>query len=81
VLIDQAQRGHCDLVAHAQGRGYAFDGSSRFVRDDGAALALSSLLPRRPNQSPITFTAVPPEEGRRAGIDRDEDGVLDAFER
>ena len=29
----------------------------------------------------ITFTCVPPGEGVRIGIDRDEDGILDADER
>jgi DNA-binding beta-propeller fold protein YncE len=80
LLMREATRGHCDLVAHAQGRGYAFDGN-RFVRDDGASTSLSSLLPRRASQPAVTFTAVPLAEGRRSGIDRDEDGVLDAFER
>jgi hypothetical protein len=28
----------------------------------------------------VTFTAVPVGEGVRAGIDRDEDGRLDAFD-
>jgi len=29
-------------------------------------------------RDPVSFTAVPPGEGIRSGIDRDEDGRLDA---
>jgi hypothetical protein len=52
--------------------------TSGFQLDDGGSVSLGSLRDRR---DPITFTAVPPGEGRRSGIDRDLDGVLDALQR
>ena len=33
------------------------------------------------HEGEITFTCVPPGSGVRIGIDRDEDGILDADER
>ncbi len=50
----------------------------RFLLDDGRNLPLAAL---RQRQQPVTFTAVPPGEGRRSGLDRDLDGVLDGVRR
>lgn|GEM_PF-6099478 len=74
LLGRQAQLGNCDLVADAAGAGFLF-ANGQFLRDDGARFTLERLIQRA---SPITFTAVPPGEGRRSGIDRDSDGILDA---
>lgn len=77
LLISQAEAGHCDLVAHFGDRGAVYDAGS-FLRDDGVVLSVATL---RALPVPITFTAVPPGEGRRSGVDRDRDGVLDALDR
>ena len=60
------------------GSGFLFT-NGQFLRDDGTRFTLARLINQR--SSNITFTAVPPGEGRRIGIDRDSNGVLDAQER
>lgn len=79
LLLAQAGLGNCDLVAHARDHGFAYL-SGEFVRDDGVHFSLASLEQRVIAGGPVTFTAVPPGEGVRSGIDRDEDGRLDAFD-
>jgi hypothetical protein len=49
-----------------------------FLVDDSRSMSLAAL---RDRAQPLTFTAVPPGEGRRSGIDRDLDGVLDGASR
>lgn len=77
LLLSQADAGHCDVVAHSGDRGAVYR-AGRFLLDDGgfASLALLRRLP-----APVTFTAVPPGEGMRSGVDRDRDGVLDGLAR
>jgi DNA-binding beta-propeller fold protein YncE len=79
LLIQQAEAGHCDLVAHTKDNGFVYLGGE-FVRDDGEDYSLSRLDRHVISRMPVTFTAVPPREGRRSGIDRDEDGRLDRFD-
>jgi DNA-binding beta-propeller fold protein YncE len=78
--------GECDLVVHGQVHGKLVG----FLYDP----ASGSFIPDRAKQAPVadadlralacnaalTFTAVPPGSGRRIGIDRDLDGVLDGDE-
>jgi len=78
LLVSQAQQGNSDLVALANGYGFTFT-QGEFLRDDGARFTLARLI-NRP-ASAITFTAVPPGEGRRIGVDRDSDGILDGRDR
>jgi len=78
LMVSQAELRNSDLVAQADGSGFTFV-RGEFLRDDGARFTLARLL-NRPS-STITFTAVPPGQGRRLGIDRDSDGTLDAQER
>ncbi len=73
LLLSQADRGRCDLVAHDARHGYVYR-EGMFVRDDGRRI-LASRMSRA--AKPTTFTAVPPGEGRRSGVDRDGNGVLD----
>ncbi len=75
----------CDLVAKAniagEARGWVMNLIGNFVSDmaseapitDGALRALAATAGQE-----ITYTCVPPGSGTRVGIDRDEDGVLDA---
>jgi hypothetical protein len=79
-LIQQASLGQCDLIASNARNGFFFDGTD-FLRDDGDTFSPSELEQRIVERGPVTFTAVPPGEGRRTGIDRDEDGRLDHFDR
>jgi hypothetical protein len=78
LLVSQAEQGKTDLVADSDGNGFAF-ANGQFLKDDGSRVTLARLLDR--SASSITFTAVPPGEGRRIGIDRDSDGILDARDR
>ena len=86
LLKARASAGECDLVAHGrhlgEQRGYLWSGGA-FVPDQAgkpaapdALLRLSALLPKHE----LTYTCVPPGSGRRVGIDRDLDGILDGDE-
>jgi hypothetical protein len=79
LLVARARQGDCDLVARSADHGFRFTGGG-FVRDDGAQLSLPGFERSAIQRGPVTFTAVPLGEGVRAGIDRDEDGRLDAFD-
>jgi hypothetical protein len=79
LMISQSAAGKCDVVAHARGRGFAYIGG-QFVRDDGLKFTFTKLQQIVMPLGPVTFTAVPPGEGKRSGIDRDEDGRLDHFD-
>jgi hypothetical protein len=77
----------CDLVVKGaiggKPRGWVGDGAAlpQFVPDDGGpAVALADLraLATVPGQA-LTFTCGTPGSGRRAGIDRDRDGVPDGI--
>jgi hypothetical protein len=78
-LIEQASLGHCDLIASDERSGFVYQGTE-FLRDDGDTFSLSQLEQRVIDRGPVTFTAVPPGEGRRMGVDRDEDGRLDRYD-
>jgi sugar lactone lactonase YvrE len=73
----------CELVAktvvNGSPRGFVFEpGASGFRNDLGTLVPVDAVLALgdRPGE-PITFTCLYPRGGRRAGIDRDLDGVLD----
>jgi hypothetical protein len=76
LLIAQANAGNCDLVAHTAEDGFLYTGTG-FERDDGTLFSLDRFDDRVTRRHLVTFTAVPPGEGRRESIDRDEDGRLD----
>jgi hypothetical protein len=89
LLIARAEAGDCDLVARlravtgGQNRGLLYVGGGTFVPDrldapsvaDGTLRAWASI-----SGNYLTYTCVPPGSGYRIGIDRDDDGVLDADE-
>jgi hypothetical protein len=79
LMIQQAAQGNCDVVAHGREGGFLFS-NGEFLRDDGARVALARVA-QPAAHCQVTFTAVPPGEGRRSGIDRDEDGRLNALDR
>jgi DNA-binding beta-propeller fold protein YncE len=88
LLRARANAGECNLIAKAvedgEARGWMWSGSGAFLPDraaeppvtDGQLRALAGMAGQA-----ITYTCVPPGSGRRAGIDRDEDGFLDGDER
>jgi DNA-binding beta-propeller fold protein YncE len=86
LMSARAAAGDCDLTARAWQeklqRGWLQ--RDRVFYSDRAAelpLVLDDLLARyRVSAEPITFTCVPPGDGRRSAIDRDLDGHLDGDE-
>ena len=75
LLIGQAARGNCDLVAHSADRSYLYAGG-KFLRDDGARFSLQQLEQQVIARGAVTFMAVPRGEGASSSIDRDETGRL-----
>ena len=73
-----------DLIAHGVKDGlnrnwhYAF-GAFQSDRDHEVH-TVDELLALATPDTPLTFTVVPPATGRRVGIDRDEDGIVDRTE-
>jgi DNA-binding beta-propeller fold protein YncE len=87
LLMARADAGDCELVAKGtlagHSVGFLYAGHGRFQSDRHAVppvpevvLRSLGLLPRHE----ITYTCAPLGSGRRIGIDRDEDGVLDGDE-
>ncbi|MEC9362885.1 MAG: hypothetical protein VYC42_06645, partial [Pseudomonadota bacterium] len=88
LLLAQADAGNADLVVKgvwngaARGAHYVGNGSFRTDKFGEAALSKSALLAlAQDDGQALTFTAVPPGNGERIGIDRDQDGVLDADDK
>ena len=88
LLLSRADAGDCDLVVKGvldgAARGWLYDRTARAFRPDRAsepAIDLAALCTQaaRAGQE-RTFSCVPPGSGARVGIDRDEDGTLDADE-
>lgn len=80
LLIARAEAGDCDLIARSRRVGFVYAGG-RFLGDDGRKLTAAELDGGVNPRGPVTFTAVPVGEGRRAGVDRDADGRLDCDHR
>ncbi len=82
-FLQLARAGRVDLVVHGGNLGYAFDrATDRFLpSDDEAALTLAQLQSLASPAQAMTWSLVPAGLGRRLGIDRDGDGLGDAFER
>ncbi len=86
LLMQRSLAGDCDLIAKGwEGniqRGWLLRGE-RFAADrrGQTALGLDALLERYNSiGEPLTFTCVPPGDGRRSALDRDLDGRLDGDE-
>ncbi len=85
LLEQRADQQECDLIVKADtGREYGllYLGNGFFIDDRGLLLsdAVLRFLARQGNGLPLTFTCVPPGNGRRLGIDRDGDGILDGLD-
>jgi len=83
LLMERADLGECDLVVSVGGHGYLYAGNGMF-RSNVAAASLVNLTDvqalAESLEGAVTFTAVPPNNGHRIALDRDEDGVLDGDE-
>jgi DNA-binding beta-propeller fold protein YncE len=88
LLIARADAGDCELVAKGtafdgQGVGFFYVGDGQFQADRQAIPPLPEALLRFLGMLPgreLTYTCTPLGSGRRIGIDRDDDGVLDGDE-
>ncbi len=85
-LMIRSAAGECDLTARgwegkAQ-RGWLYrDYAYHADRRDEKPIDVEALLGRyRQSSEPITFTCVPPGDGRRSALDRNLDGVFDGDE-
>jgi len=85
LLEARAALGECDLVARVSGagqtRGFLYLGDGTYVSDVENAPVLHARALECRAERPRTFvsyTCVPPGSGYRIGLDRDDDGVLDA---
>ncbi len=82
LLIARAEHGECELIARSGHRSYLYD-DEKFHPDKAGAPKLSKaqmwLIAKLPGQE-VTFTCVPVGAGRRMGLDRDLDGVLNRDE-
>ena len=88
LLLARADAGECAVVVKGidggASRGALYAGGGMFLSDRASeppvSLAAFIALAAVPGQEQ-TFTAVPPGDGARIAVDRDEDGVRDADER
>jgi DNA-binding beta-propeller fold protein YncE len=87
LMLAQADAGHCDVVVKGrvagEPRGAYYIGSGSYVTDRTAEGSVSDATLRAyagTSGQELTFTAVPPGDGGRIGIDRDGDGFRDADE-
>jgi hypothetical protein len=73
----------CDVIVKGSvggvERGWYLDGAD-FSDDVGGTISDASLRLLAASEGPLTYTAVPPGSGYRAGIDRDEDWLLNGVE-
>lgn len=87
-LIGQPGARECDLVAKAviggEARGYLLNSANAEFRSDRAAEAPLTDAQLRglavADGQEVTYTCVPPGEGMRIGLDRDDDGLFDRDE-
>lgn len=86
-LVAQSEAGHCDLVAHGvvegEPTGWLHDAAAAGFLPDRARGRFRPVGELRASLAPgdvVTWMGVPPENGRRLGIDRDRDGCLDGDE-
>ncbi len=86
LLRERAAAGECELIGKGvidgEARGMTLVNPSVFQLDrTGETLTLRSALEvSRTAGNVVTYTCVPPGAGRRMGIDRDLDGILDGDE-
>ena len=81
LLVARADAHECDLVAKNRRDGFLYVGQGSFRISRAATKRISDPRLRATARLPggeITYTCVPPGSGKRIGIDRDEDGILDS---
>ena len=83
-LVDQPGATECDLIVKGtvggESRGWLMSDPNNFMSDKATDPALkdAELRALAGSGQELTYTCTPPGSGTRMGIDRDEDGLLDA---
>ena len=83
LLIARANLGDCDLIASGDKEGYLYQGNGSFQSDLSSESAISDADLRQSalkNKGDLTYTCVPPGNGQRLALDRDEDGFYNRDE-
>ena len=78
LLIARADAGECELVARSRRKSYLYAGGV-FEQDKAGVSSLSDAQLRGKAsvaENEVTYTCVPNGSGRRMGLDRDLDGIL-----
>jgi len=74
----------CDVTARGvfggERRGYFLEPGGSFESDVGTLFSLSGLLASMESGDALVFTAVPPDSGRRMGVDQDTDCLNDGLD-
>jgi len=85
-LVGQPGAKECDLVVNGtvsgEARGYLMNGTTGQFQSDrvGEPTQNDAQMRALADDSPMTYTCVPPGSGTRIGLDRDEDGYFDRDE-
>ena len=82
LLMARANLGECDLVARKGSKGYLYlnDGTFQSARSERDPVS-DARLRKKADKSAVTYTCVPPGNGVRIALDRDDDGYFDGDER
>ncbi len=87
LMLDQADAGNCDVIVKGrvagEARGFVYTGAGNFESDriaDGTIAEATVRGHAALAGQELTFTAVPPDDGTRIGVDRDGDGFRDSDE-
>jgi DNA-binding beta-propeller fold protein YncE len=85
ILLPAADSGDCDLVVKGRidGRwhGWHYDRATKtLLRDDDKTFTEPQVRSLAKPSQELTYTCAPPGSGKRIGIDRDDDGILDGKE-
>jgi hypothetical protein len=83
LLIARANLGECDLIASNDGKGYLYLRDDTFLSDLSSESPLSDAALRAQalgNKADLTYTCVPPGNGGRLALDRDQDGYYNRDE-
>jgi YVTN family beta-propeller protein len=84
LLLARAALGECDLIAASDDRGYLYLGNGYFRSDASRDPLISDATLRQQatqgSKGTVTYTCVPPGNGSRLALDRDQDGFYNRDE-
>jgi hypothetical protein len=79
LLEARADAGECELIVRGdENEGYLYLGAGTYATNSASAPPLTSTALRaQATHGELTWTCVPPGDGRRMAVDHDLDGILD----